>query len=102
WVNGAITTSSGTTLDGLFYSPKGNFTATSELEMYGSIFALNYDGQSSTLIHYDQAAASAGEECPIPPHPTCGSAAGQQCTMDSDCCQPLYCLTDHTCGFIIQ
>jgi hypothetical protein len=102
WVSGNVTTSAVGILNGLFYSPTGTFTATGDLEMYGSIFTGSYDGQSSTHIHFDQAAAQSGQECPTNPPSSCGKSYGQTCTMDTDCCQPLYCLPDHTCGYVIQ
>jgi hypothetical protein len=102
WVNGNVSMSANSILNGLFYCPKGTFTATSDLVMYGSIFANNYDGQSSTTIHFDRAAAQAGRECPATPPPSaCGSVFGQACTVDTNCCQPLSCLPDHTCGYIV-
>jgi hypothetical protein len=101
WLSGNVSTAAVGNLNGLFYNPKGTFTATDALTMYGSIFTNTYDGQSSTNIHFDQAAASAGEECPGGTATTC-KTSGQTCTMDSDCCQPLYCLSDHTCGYLIQ
>src|SRR5262249_41657352 len=100
WVGGNATTSSEGTLHGLFYSPYRTFRATADLTMFGSIFTGSYNGESATHIHYDQAAAQAGSECPTQPPQTCGSTHGQACMTDTDCCQPLYCLPDHTCGFI--
>jgi hypothetical protein len=91
WVNGGVTTSSGDALNGLFWAGNGTFTAQSDLTMFGSIFAKNYNGTSSTTIHYDRAASEAGSECPTQPIPICGQTAGGSCQKDSDCCQPLYC-----------
>jgi hypothetical protein len=54
-------------LNGLFYAPNGMFFTSSDLEMYGAIFARQYHSGSGTRIHYDRAAASTGEECPPPP-----------------------------------
>src|SRR5262249_28008206 len=104
WVAGDVTTSSPDTLNGLFYDALGTFTATDDLNMYGSVFTGYYDGQSATNIHYDQAAAESGQECPEnPPPASCGATQGQACSVDTDCCQPLYCLPDtHTCGFIVE
>jgi hypothetical protein len=102
WVAGNVTTSANGILNGLFYAAPGTFSATSDLEMYGSIFAGNYSGSSLTNIHYDQAAADSGQECPTEPPPPQCTQSGATCQADSDCCQPLYCLGNHTCGFIIQ
>jgi len=99
WVSGNVTTTSEGILNGLFYT-LGTFIAQADLEMYGSIFANNYNGTSLTQIHFDRAAAQTGEECPDEPPPeVCGGTFGASCTMDSDCCQPLYCLADGTCGY---
>jgi hypothetical protein len=91
WVNGSVTTSSGSALNGLFWAGYGTFHAQSDLTMFGSVFANNYDGTSLTTIHYDRAASEAGTECPTHPIQTCGQIAGGSCQKDSDCCQPLYC-----------
>jgi hypothetical protein len=106
----SVNLTSNNQLAGLFYAPNGMVVTSSDLEMYGAIFAGDYHSSSSTLIHYDRAALK--EECPGTPPTTCASCAdcGNQacvggtcgaCTTDADCCQPLYCLTDGTCGAVI-
>lgn len=67
-------------LNGLFYSANGAFWTSSDLEMYGAVFAGDYHSTSNTKIHYDAAATSLADECPPPPPP--GSGGGDGGTSD--------------------
>src|SRR5262249_17834632 len=65
--------SSSGTLAANFYVPNGPVTASSALEVYGSVFAGNFTASSSVRIHYDRAILRAGEECGMPaPTPDAG------------------------------
>jgi len=83
------------------YAPNGEIYASASFTMYGAIFAGYYHGKASTTIHYDTAAAKAGQGCPPPTG--CGSCldCGNQacingkcdaCTSSSQCCPPLQCV----------
>jgi hypothetical protein len=115
-----VTVSVPSNLDGLFYAPNGLFNVSAPLTMYGAIFAGSYQASQVTNIHYDLAAATVGDSCPPPPtmtpdagtdvttppdggRPGCTSCrdCGNQaciggtcgdCTTDSQCCSPLYCV----------
>ncbi len=51
-------------LNGLFYAANGPVDISAPLEMYGAIFAYQYEASSDTTIHYDLAAVRLGEACP--------------------------------------
>jgi hypothetical protein len=107
-------------LAGLFYAAEGAFVSTSDLEMYGAIFAGTYHATSLSEIHYDRAAVELGMDCPgDDPGPTpdggvpdagridggtpgcssCRDCANQacidgvcgDCRTSADCCAPLFC-----------
>lgn len=98
----SVRLTSNTWLNGGFYAPFGSFVSTSNLEMYGAIFAGFYDAESSTDIHYDRAFIHEGVDCPPPPGGCgdCSDCGGQacidgscgECTNDGQCCPPLYCV----------
>jgi hypothetical protein len=105
-------------LNGLFYSANGAFWTSSDLTMYGAVFAGDYHSTSNTHIHYDGAATTLADECPKPPPPgsdggSSGSSGGPPggcgscrdcnnqaciggacgaCTDSSQCCSPLRCV----------
>ncbi len=99
----AVQLSGSSFLNGLFYAGFGRLFHSNPLEMFGAIFAKNYDASSSTIIHFDRAAVDLAEECNEVPPTTCndcGDCNNQacgvlgfctSCTQDSDCCQPLRC-----------
>ncbi len=90
-------------LNGLFYAGHGKVQISNPLEMFGAIFADEYDASNPTLIHFDRAAASLAEECnEVPPtacndckdcnNQACGAGGFcTACTNDFDCCAPLRC-----------
>lgn len=87
----SVNLTSNTDLAGLFYSPNGLFVTSSDLEMYGAIFAGSYHSSSQSLIHFDRAAASTDEECPGP-EPMDGGvpadAGPGSCTTGAQPCGP--------------
>jgi hypothetical protein len=113
-----FTISSGGTIAANFYVPNGPVVVTGGLTMYGSIFAKNFNADSSVVIHFDRAILRAGDDCPgtpvrplsdggTPP-PDAGPPAGCNtcldcgnqacvaghcgaCTTSSQCCAPLTC-----------
>jgi hypothetical protein len=110
----SVNLQSNSALNGLFYSAEGAFWTSSDLEMYGAVFAGDYHSTSNTKIHYDRAATKLGDECPVtPPSGSsdggstgpagCGSCrdCGNQacvggkcgsCTDSAQCCSPLRCV----------
>lgn len=117
----SVNLQSNSALNGLFYSANGAFWTSSDLEMYGAVFAGDYHSTSNTKIHYDGAATKLAAECPVPSGGGgadggsggadgggngggCGSCrdcnnqaciGGQcgSCTADSQCCSPLVCVS---------
>jgi len=87
-------------LGAFFYAPYGLVHSSSTLEVFGGIFAGDYQSSSSTTIHYDRAVLEQG--CEPPPDgcdscEDCGNQAcvgGQcgACTDSSQCCAPLVCV----------
>jgi hypothetical protein len=75
------------------YAPNGEIYASASFTMYGAIFAGYYHGKASTTIHYDTAAAKAGQGCPPPTAGSCLdcgnqalSAATRRLHVSSQCC----------------
>lgn len=98
----AISLSQGGYFNGLLWAGYGTFTHQNPLEMYGAIYTRYFDASGDTIIHYDNAAADLGDECPPTQGSSCESCRdcnGQacvgntcgSCTADSDCCPPLIC-----------
>jgi len=74
----------------------------SAIEVYGAVFAGNFDASSTVKIHYDREVVSAGQGCPPDGGTGCGSCkdcnnqacingACGSCTDSSQCCAPLKC-----------
>jgi hypothetical protein len=112
--------SSNSQLAGLFYAAEGAFVSSSDLEMFGAIFAGTFHNTALTQIHYDRAAVGLGTECPrddsgpppdggipdgggidagIPGCSSCRDCGNQacidgvcgDCRTSADCCAPLVC-----------
>jgi hypothetical protein len=106
-----VNLTSNSSLNGLFYSADGMFRTSSDLEMFGAVFAGRYHSTSNTRIHYDGAATSLADECPPAPSPggdagaggcsscrdcgnqACVNGACGSCTDSSQCCSPLQCVS---------
>jgi hypothetical protein len=54
---------------GNIYAPRSNVVLTGYSDVYGSIFAGNFEAPGAVFIHYDRAVLEAGDECPPPPPP---------------------------------
>jgi hypothetical protein len=107
----AINMSQGGSFNGLLWAGYGSFSSSNPVEMYGSIFTNYIDFSGALKVHYDNAAAKTGDECPpIPPGSACESArdcGGTQacinntcaaCTANSQCIPPQVCNAG-VCGF---
>jgi hypothetical protein len=108
----SVDLTSNSALNGLFYSANGMFLTSSDLEMFGAVFAGDYHSTSNTRIHYDGAATSLADECPPPAKGGDGGSGGGagcsscrdcnnqactggtcgSCTDSSQCCSPLRCV----------
>jgi hypothetical protein len=102
---------SGATLGSNLYAALAHVDYSADGDIYGSIFAGDFSGQSRVAIHYDSAVLSDGQPCGPPP-PTCGSCADcgnqacnngacGQCTSSAQCCAPLICQSG-TCVQALQ
>lgn len=92
---------------GNLYAPQSLVTAIGYVDVYGSIFARDFQIPGFANFVYDSAIQHAGDSCgsSVPPPPAgsckqCGTCAGGTacvggscgtCTSDSDCCSPLTC-----------
>jgi hypothetical protein len=112
-----ISLSSDVQLSGNLYAGYGLVSPSSELEVFGSVFAGDVSALAAVKIHYDREVLSVGQDCPPgsgsagggpdggPPPPPggcnscrdCGNQAcvnGQcgACTTSAECCAPLLCV----------
>ncbi len=101
----SVNLTSNSALNGLFYSANASFRTSSDLEMFGAVFAGRYHSTSNTKIHYDGAATSLADECPPSGgggggcgscrdcnNQACIDGACGSCTDSSQCCSPLRCV----------
>ncbi len=107
----AFQSSGNSFLNGLFYAGTGRVFISNPLEMFGAVFAKEFDASGETRIHFDRAAVGLAEECNEVPPTTCDScedcnnqACGvlgfcTSCQADSDCCEPLRCVSG-TCELV--
>lgn len=97
-----IALSGGAVFAGNVYAPHAEFTMSTAIEIYGSLFAAGIVASDRLTVHYDAAILAAGNDCGPPPS-TCTSCrdCGNQactaggscgaCTSNADCCSPLVC-----------
>jgi hypothetical protein len=92
-----------------FYLPHADFAMTSDLELWGAVFAKSILTTGHIKVHYDEAILSipgchrpetpctSCNDC-VNPLPACG-AKGKcgPCTSDTECCSPLVCDAAGTC-----
>ena len=106
--------SAGARIGGNLYAAYGPVTWSADADLYGALYAGDFAASASTVIHYDRAVLGSGASCSAPPAPDagapgCGSCkdCGNQacingacgaCRTSADCCAPLVCLVDGTCG----
>lgn len=96
---------------GNVYAPRARVTAPGATTVYGSLFGREIDMPGYLDVRYDRAILDAGADCPPPPGgcEMCGEAACTDgraciggacsaCASDADCCAPLVCHPDGTCG----
>jgi len=97
---------------GNVYAPFSRITAPGATTVYGSLFGDQIDMPGYLEIKYDRAILEVDEDCPPPDDGGCdvcglssctdsracvGGMCGS-CTGDADCCAPLVCYPDGTCG----
>jgi hypothetical protein len=95
---------------GNVYAPNARITAPGATTVYGSLFGRLVEMPGYLDVRYDRAILDVDRECPTPPE--CGMCEGAgctddracvggecvACTSDADCCAPLVCNPDGTCG----
>jgi hypothetical protein len=100
---------------GNLYAPRARVTASTALDVWGAIFASDFQGSSSANFFFDRDIVAVGTNCtaPLPPAGLCtqcewctgGTACvGGVCTLcqsDSDCCGQSAC-ENHTCVPLIR
>lgn len=98
---------------GNVYAPNARITAAGATTVYGSLFGRTVDMPGYLDVRYDRAILDVDRSCPPPP--TCGMCDGAGCTdhracvggecvacsSDADCCAPLVCYPDGTCGALL-
>src|SRR5262249_32409366 len=70
---GTLELSSTPVTAGNTYAPNAKVLWTSETDMYGSIFAGDFEVQSRLNLHHDEGVVHAGDKCPPPRRPPGGS-----------------------------
>lgn len=98
---------------GNVYAPYATITAVGDTQVYGSLFGNLIDMPGYLDVHYDRAILDVDRECDPPPtcdvcgtsmcvdHRACIGGACAACTSDADCCAPLICYPDGTCGSLL-
>ena len=99
---------------GNVYAPYARVTALGATTVYGSLFGRQIDMPGYLDVRYDRAILDVAEDCPPPPggcemcggdvcpdRRACIGGACAACTADSDCCAPLVCYPDGTCGSLL-
>lgn len=102
----------GSQLAGNLYAPNARVAPQGTYEIHGSLFVGTLAAAGDLTVHYDRAILRADEDCDIPP-PTgctecdecgrnaCVDGACGACRTDADCCPPLVCYPDGTCGALL-
>jgi hypothetical protein len=99
---------------GNLYAPRSRVNMVGYSDVYGSIFAEDFLAPGAVLMTYDRAILDAAEDCETDDDPPvcdrCGSCtAGSacvdvecgMCSADSDCCPPLVCRGNGSCGALL-
>ncbi len=98
---------------GNVYAPHARITALGATTVYGSLFGRQIDMPGYLDVHYDRAILDVDVDCPTDggcemcggagctDHTACIGGACTSCTADSDCCAPLVCYPDGTCGSLL-
>ena len=110
---GDVTLVGATDFVGNVYAPRARITAPGATTVYGSLFGRRVDMPGYLDIRYDRAILDADADCPSTGE--CGGCDGEGCTddracvggmcaacgSDADCCAPLVCYPDGTCGSLL-
>ncbi len=92
--------SSAILVSGNIWVGNGKLLWTSDSDMFGSIFANDFEIQSRFNIHYDQSVVNQGSGCTPPTGCTtckdcnnqaCNNGTCGACQSNADCCSPLIC-----------
>lgn len=108
---GDVTIIGATGFVGNVYAPRARITAPGATTVYGSLFGNRIDMPGYLDVRYDRAILDVDVDCPPPTEcGMCGVGPGctddraciggtcAACTSDADCCAPLVCYGDGTCG----
>ena len=100
---------------GNVYAPNAEITAVGDTEVYGSLYGGSISMPGYLSIHYDRSILDVNRDCPPPPgmcscmpgagcsdHHACIGGACASCRTDADCCAPLVCFPDGTCGDLLS
>jgi hypothetical protein len=98
---------------GNVYAPRSRITSVGAAFVYGSIFGQTIDIPGALIVSYDLDILEVGEDCgqpdaepgdcdrcdsSCPGNRACVDGACVDCRTDADCCEPLVCWPDGTCG----
>lgn len=94
---------------GNVYAPHARITAPGATTVYGSLFGRQVDMPGYLEVRYDRAILEAGDACDNPEDCTrcsntcpnnqaCVAGECRACSTDADCCEPLVCYPDGSCG----
>ena len=97
---------------GNVYAPRSRITAVGAAFVYGSLFGHRIDMPGALMVHYDRHILDVGEDCgededpemcdrcdnDCPGNRACVDNVCIDCRTDSDCCEPLVCWPDGSCG----
>jgi hypothetical protein len=96
-----LVVSSGLTVGGEIWAGNAPVVWESNADLYGAVFAGDFEGKSPLNVHHDTGVVQAGKPCGPPPG-QCGSCKDcnnqacingkcDMCTNSSQCCPPLVC-----------
>jgi hypothetical protein len=103
---------------GNVYAPRSRITAVGAAFVYGSLFGRHIDMPGALMVNYDRHILNVGDDCgdeqEDPPAGSCdrcdNSCPGNRacvegecldCRTDADCCEPLVCWPDGSCGSLM-
>ena len=112
YVSGRVILNGSNTIAANLYAPNSLLNLNSGNEVFGSVFVGELSSNSESRFHYDRAVIDAGDACTTPPGQcngcedcsggqTCLNAMCQACGSDADCCAPLVCNPDGSCGVLL-